>query len=101
MLRPMVVEYELFFLGVDGSSNHVVSEGDLDGISGSILLCVNYLGIDLSCCYLLMAEHLADCIDVRTISQLQGSIGMAKAVKGDVLGDTRGFYPSFHRSVNP
>ena len=50
MLRPMEVEYELFFLGVDGSSNHVVSEGDLDGISGSILLCVNYLGIDLSCC---------------------------------------------------
>ena len=45
MLRPMVVEYELFFLGVDGSSNHVVREVDLDGISGSILLCVNYLGI--------------------------------------------------------
>lgn len=70
MLRPMEVEYELFFLGVDGSSNHVVSEGDLDGISGSILLCVNYLGIDLSCCYLFMAKHLADCIDVRAISQL-------------------------------
>lgn len=45
MLRPMEVEYELFFLGVDGSSNHVVSEGDLDGISGSILLCVNHLDI--------------------------------------------------------
>lgn len=85
MLRPMEVEYELFFLGVDGSSNHVVSEGDLDGISGSILLCVNYLGIDLSCCYLLMAEHLADCIDVRTISQLQGSIGMAGPVGSEWL----------------
>lgn len=84
MLRPMEVEYELFFLGVDGSSNHVVSEGDLDGISGSILLCVNYLGIDLSCCYLLMAEHLADCIDVRTISQLQGSIGVANKVKKQI-----------------
>lgn len=81
MLRPMVAEYELFVLGVVGSSNHVVSEGDLDGISGSILLCVNYLGIDLSCCYLLMAKHLADSIDVRAISQLQGSIGMAKAVE--------------------
>ena len=101
MLRPMVAEYELFVLGVVWSSNHVVSEGDLDGSSGSILLCVNYLGIDLGCCYLLMAEHLADSIDVRAISQLQGSIGMAKTVKGDVLGDTRGFYPSFHRSVNP
>lgn len=51
MLRPMAVGYELFFLGVDGSSNHVVREGNLDGISGSILLCVNYLGIDLSYCY--------------------------------------------------
>ena len=101
MLRPMVAEYELFFLGVDGSANHIVREGDLDGICGSILLCVNYLGIDLSCCHLLMTKHLADCIDVRAISQLQGSIGMAKAVKGDVFGDTRGFYPSFHRSVNP
>ena len=50
MLRPMAVGYELFFLGVDGSSYHVVREVDLDGISGSILLCVNYLGIDLSCC---------------------------------------------------
>ena len=70
MLRPMVVEYELFFLGVDGSSNHVVSEVDLDGISGSILLCVNYLGIDLSCCYLFMTKHLADSIDVHTIGQL-------------------------------
>lgn len=70
MLRPMEVEFELFFLGVDGSANHVVSEGDLDGISCSILLCVNYLGIDLSCCYLFMAKHLADSIDVRSISQL-------------------------------
>ena len=70
MLRPMEVEYELFFLGVDRSSYHVVREGNLDGISGSILLCVNYLGIDLSCCYLFMAKHLADCIDVRAISQL-------------------------------
>ena len=51
MLRPMAVGYELFFLGVDGSFNHVVREGNLDGISGSILLCVNYLGIDLSYCY--------------------------------------------------
>lgn len=82
-LRPMVVEYELFFFGVDGSSNHVVREGDLDGISGSIFLCVNYLGIDLSCCYLLMTKHLADSIDVRAICQLQGSIGMAKAVESD------------------
>ena len=104
MLRPMVAEYELFFLGVDGvdgSSCHVVREGDLDSISGSILLCVNYLGIDLSCCYLFMTKHFADGIDVRTISQLQGCIGMAKTVKGDMLGDTRCFYPSFHRSVNP
>ena len=77
--------------------NHCV----LRRVRVEIYRCLNYLGIDLSCCYLLMAEHLADCIDVRTISQLQGSIGMAKAVKGDVLGDTRGFYPSFHRSVNP
>ena len=80
MLRPMVAEYELFFLGVDGSSKHVIREGDLDGISGSILLCINYLGIDLSCCYLLMTEHFADGIDVRTISQLQGCIGVAKTV---------------------
>ena len=101
MFRPMVAEYELFVLRVVWSSNHVISEGNLDGISGSILLCVNYLGIDLGCCYLLMAEHLADSIDVRAISQLQGCIGMAKAVKGNVLGDTRCFYPSFHRSVNP
>ena len=43
MLRPMVAEYELFFLGVDGSSKHVIREGDLNGISGSILLCINYL----------------------------------------------------------
>ena len=43
MLRPMVVEYDLCFLGVNGSSHHVVREVDLDGISGSILLCVNYL----------------------------------------------------------
>ena len=81
MLRPMVAEYELFVLRVVWSSNHVISEGNLDGISGSILLCINYLGIDLSCCYLLMAEHLADCIDVRTISQLQGSIGMAEYIQ--------------------
>ena len=101
MIRSVVAKYELFVLGVVRSSNHVVSEGDLDGISGSILLCVNYLGIDLSCCYLLMTEHLADSIDVRAICQLQGCIGMAKAVKGDVLGDARCFYPSFHRSVNP
>ena len=70
MFRPMVVEYELFFLGVDGSSNHVVREVDLDGISGSILLCVNYLGIDLSCCYLFMTKHFADCIDVCAIGKL-------------------------------
>ena len=81
MLRPMVAEYELFFLGVDGSSKHVIREGDLDGISGSILLCVNYLCIDLSCCYLLMTKHFADSIDVRAISQLQGSISMAKTVQ--------------------
>ena len=48
-----------------------------------------------------MTKHLADGIDVRAISQLQGSIGMAKTVEDDVLGDTRCFYPSFHRSVNP
>ena len=70
MLRPMEVEYELFFLGVDWSSYHVVRESNLDGISGSILLCVNYLGIDLSCCYLSMTEHLADCIDVCAIGKL-------------------------------
>ena len=70
VLRPMIVEYELFVLGVVGSSNHVVSEGDLNCISGSILLCVNYLGIDLSCCHLLVTKHLADSIDVRAISQL-------------------------------
>ena len=73
MLRPMVAEYELFVFGVVWSSNYVVSEGNLDDISGSILLCVNYLGINLSCCYLLMTKHLADSIDVRAISQLQGS----------------------------
>ena len=54
---------------------------DLDGISGSILLCVNYLGIDLSCCYLFMAKHLADCIDVCAIGKLQCGIGMAEAVE--------------------
>ena len=70
MLRPMVVEYELFFHGVDGSSNHVVREVDLDGISGSIFLCINYFGIDLSCCYLFMAKHFADCIDVCAIGKL-------------------------------
>jgi len=43
MFRPMVAEYELFVLRVVWSSNHVISEGNLDGISGSILLCVNYL----------------------------------------------------------
>ena len=88
MLRPMVAEYELFFLGVDGSSKHVIREGDLDGISGSILLCINYLGIDLSCCYLLMTEHFADGIDVRTISQLQGCIGVAThvVVKPEISG---------------
>lgn len=101
MFRPMVVEYELFFLGVDGSSDHVVRKVDLDGISGSILLCVNYLGIDLSCCYLFMAKHFADCIDVCAIGKLQCGIGMAETVEGDVLGDTRCFYPSFHRSINP
>ena len=77
----MVVEYELFFLGVDGSSYHVVRKVDLDGISGSILLCVNYLGIDLSCCYLFMAKHFADCIDVCAIGKLQCGIGMAETVE--------------------
>ena len=80
MLRPMVAEYELFVLRVVWSSNHVISEGNLDGISGSILLCVNYLGIDLSSCYLLMTKHFADSIDVCAISQLQGGIGMTTHV---------------------
>lgn len=80
MLRPMVVEYELFFLGVDGSSYHVVREGNLDGISGSILLCVNYLGIDLSCCYLFMTKHFADGIDVRAKFQLQRCIRMSETM---------------------
>ena len=39
-------------------------------ISGTILLCVNYLGIDLSCCYLFMTKHFADCIDVCAIGKL-------------------------------
>ena len=85
MFRPMVVEYELFFLGVDGSSYHVVRKVDLDGISGSILLCVNYLGIDLSCCYLFMAKHFADCIDVCAIGKLQCGIGMAGDMESDRL----------------
>ena len=101
MLRPMEVEYELFFLGVDGSSYHVVREGNLDGISGSILLCVNYLGIDLSCCYLFMAKHLADGIDVGAACQLQGSERMPEAVEGDVLGNASLFNPPFQWFGNP
>lgn len=89
MFRPMVVEYELFFLGVDGSSYHVVRKVDLDGISGSILLCVNYLGIDLSCCYLFMAKHFADCIDVCAIGKLQCGIGMAGCMEQNLQSSRR------------
>jgi hypothetical protein len=59
-----------------------------DFADGVAFLLADKIGIDLSCGNILMCQHLRDRINVSSRSYLQGSIGMAKPVKRDWLGDT-------------
>ena len=38
-----------------------------------------------------MGEHLGDGVDIHSLVEEYGGVGVAEAVEGDMLGDTSGF----------
>ena len=97
----MGVAYELLTIGTIRWLHLVIQKRNTDCICGFLFLLIDNLRIYLCCGHLPMTKHFTDSIDVGSVGELQGCVSMSKAVEGDVLRNTRGFYPSFHRSVNP
>jgi len=48
-----------------------------------------------------MPQHFANGINVRSSSQLKGSVAVPKAMEGNVLGNSGSFNPFFNRAIYP
>lgn len=73
---------------------------NLDGFGCLAFLFIYYFGVDLSCSYVLVGEHFADCVDVGSVAQEQSGVGVTEAVEGYVLVYTCAFEPFFEVGVN-
>ena len=72
---------------------------NLDGFCCLAFLFVYYFGVDLSGSYVLVGEHLAYCVDVGSVAEEQGGVGVTEAVEGYVLLNSGVCYPFFQMGV--
>lgn len=70
------------------------------GFGSLAFLFVYYFGVDLSSSYVFVGEHFADGVDVGSVAQEQGGVGVTEAVEGDVLLDACAFDPFFEVGVD-
>ena len=73
----------------------------MDSIGSLLLAGVHNVGIDLSSLDVGMPEHILDDIDVGTHFELERSIRMPEAMKGDVLLDASRLNPFLQWFGNP
>lgn len=54
---------------------------NLDGFGCLAFLFIYYFGVDLCGSYVFVGEHLTYCVDVGSVAEEQGGVGVAEAVE--------------------